>query len=63
MKSSIRHSVYVLITLLHAAYCGPPSIGCNSFPKIFGGNIGDTSVNQIDVFDDYLVFGGYTSDS
>lgn len=61
MKASIRHSVYVLITLLHASYCGPPlppTIGCNSFPKIFGGNNGDTSVNQIDVFDDYLAFGG-----
>ena len=39
------------------------STTCNSFPKIFGGSLGDTWVNNIDVFDDYLAIAGGTSDS
>lgn len=27
---------------------------CNSFPKIFGGNNGDSYLYQMDVFNDYL---------
>jgi hypothetical protein len=36
---------------------------CNSFPKIFGGGSGDTSLNHIDVFNDYLALAGHTSDN
>jgi hypothetical protein len=39
-----------------------PSINsesCNSFPKIFGGNEGDTHLMQIDVYNDYLAMIGY----
>ena len=36
---------------------------CNSFPKIFGGSSADTWLNQIDVFNDYLAFTGYTNDN
>jgi hypothetical protein len=35
---------------------------CNSFPKIFGGTFGDTFIYQIDVYNDYLAFGGDTYD-
>ena len=38
--------------------CSP----CSSFPKIFGGNGGDTILNQIDVFGDYVAMGGNTDD-
>lgn len=36
---------------------------CNSFPKIFGGSQADSYLYQIDVFNDYLAMGGYTSDN
>ena len=36
---------------------------CNSFPKIFGGSSGDTSLVQIDVYNDYLALAGRTSDN
>jgi hypothetical protein len=39
----------------------PPS--CNIFPKFFGGGTGDTFINQIDLFNDYLAFGGHTFDN
>jgi hypothetical protein len=35
---------------------------CNSFPKIFGGNGGDTYLYQIDVYNDYLALAGCTND-
>jgi hypothetical protein len=37
---------------------------CRNFPKIIGGDSGDTNINQIDVFikGDALAFGGDTSD-
>jgi hypothetical protein len=36
---------------------------CNSFPKIFGGSSGDTSLVQIDVYNDYLALAGSTFDN
>jgi hypothetical protein len=36
---------------------------CNSFPKIFGGNSGDSVLYQIDVFNDYLAMAGGTLDN
>jgi hypothetical protein len=36
---------------------------CKSFPKIFGGNVENTKLGQIDVFDDYLVMVGGTYDN
>ena len=65
MKSSITHSVYCLLAILHVAIRFLPSaaqVPCNSFPKIFGGSLNDTFVGQIDVFDDYLAFYGITYD-
>jgi hypothetical protein len=66
MKSSITHSVYWLIPILHFAirfiFSAAATVPCNSFPKIFGGSSGSTVVNQIDVFDDYLAFYGRTND-
>jgi hypothetical protein len=35
---------------------------CNSFPKFFGGSSADTGVYSIDVFNDYLAFGGESFD-
>ncbi len=35
----------------------------NSFPKILGSNQGDTILNQIDVFSDYLAMAGHTLDN
>jgi hypothetical protein len=36
---------------------------CNSFPKIFGGNSGQTYLYQIDAFNDYLALAGDTYDT
>ena len=36
---------------------------CNSFPKIFGGLSGGTTVSQIDVYNDYLALAGDTFDN
>ena len=36
---------------------------CNSFPKIFGGLSGGTTVSQIDVYNDYLALAGNTNDN
>ena len=36
---------------------------CKSFPKIFGGNVENTKLRQIDVFHDYLAMAGGTLDS
>jgi hypothetical protein len=38
--------------------CAP----CNSFPKIFGANAGNSYLNQIDLFGDYVAMGGDTND-
>jgi hypothetical protein len=35
---------------------------CNSFPKIFGGNSGNTPLFDIDAFNDYLALAGDTHD-
>ena len=66
MKTSITHSVYWFLVTLHVAIRFIPSVApvpCNSFPKIFGGSLGQTYIGQIDVFDDYLAFYGRTFDS
>ncbi len=39
------------------------SISCNSFPKIFGGSSSNSIIFHLDVFDDYLAFGGDTNDN
>jgi hypothetical protein len=36
---------------------------CNSFPKILGANQGNTILNQIDVYSDYLAMAGHTLDN
>jgi hypothetical protein len=36
---------------------------CNSFPKIFGGNLASTGLWHIDVFNDYLALAGHTWDN
>jgi hypothetical protein len=36
---------------------------CNSFPKIFGGNTGDSNIFHIDVYNDYLALAGSTYDN
>ncbi len=36
---------------------------CNSFPKIFGGELYNTYMYHIDIYNDYLAFGGYTLDT
>ena len=36
---------------------------CNSFPKIFGGSSGDSYLDQIDVFNDYVAMAGFTLDN
>jgi hypothetical protein len=47
-----------LQTFLWIAICQP----CNSYPKILGADTGDTYLNQFDVFGDYLVLAGYTTE-
>jgi hypothetical protein len=39
------------------------TFSCNSFPKIFGGSLSDTSLSQIDVYNDYLALAGSTYDT
>ena len=39
------------------------SAPCNSFPKIFGGNLADTGLYHIDAYNDYLALAGNTWDS
>ena len=66
MKSSITHSLYWLWHILHFIVRFIPSaapVPCNSFPKIFGGSLSNSDIGNIDVFDDYLAFSGWTSDS
>jgi hypothetical protein len=64
MKKRFSHLNYWLITIVttvsfsYLASAGVDPIPCNSFPKIFGGSSGHSSVNQIDVFEDYLASGG-----
>jgi hypothetical protein len=36
---------------------------CNSFPKIFGGNIANTFLYHIDIFNDYLALAGDTAEN
>jgi hypothetical protein len=50
---------FLLIASLPSIKAAP----CNSFPKIFGGSSGHSYLYQIDVYNDYLAMGGYTSDS
>jgi hypothetical protein len=55
-----------LILVFFLLIASSPSIkadACNSFPKIFGGSSGHSYLYQIDVFNDYLAMGGYTSDN
>jgi hypothetical protein len=52
----------VTVAISYLASAGVP-IPCNSFPKIFGSASFDSWINQIDVFDDYLAFGGRLEDN
>ena len=61
MKAIILLLALGICTALAEPPLAPPP--CNNFPLIFGGNTGDTTMLQIDVFDDYLAFGGSTRDS
>jgi hypothetical protein len=36
------------------------STSCSNFPHILGGTSGDTTIRQIDVYNDYLALGGHT---
>jgi hypothetical protein len=52
-------------TIKAAGFDGTPATvlpSCNSFPKIFGGSQAGSYLYQIDVFNDSLAMGGYTSD-
>jgi hypothetical protein len=49
----------ILLLFIHQS----DTTSCNSFPKIFGGSYGSTYLNQIDVYNDYLAFAGFTYDS
>lgn len=51
---------FVIFLLLAFHTVSPATSPCNNFPLIFGGSIGDTSIFQIDIFDDYLAIGGST---
>jgi hypothetical protein len=66
MKTTIGNCIYWLATPLIVAISyvswAANSIPCNSFPKILGGPSGHSILHQLDVFDDYLAFGGGTND-
>ena len=49
--------------LLISKFGAVQSTPCNSFPKIFGGSVGGTYLNDIDVFNDYLAIAGDIYDS
>jgi hypothetical protein len=73
MKAAIKQTTYIyditifFIVLFSIFSRIIPSLeaapSCNSFPKIFGGGIGDTSIFQMDVFNDNLAFGGESFDT
>ena len=54
-----------VLLLICSAFYFPSamSVPCNNFPKIFGGSSGNTKLYSLDVFEDYLAFGGYVADS
>ena len=53
-------AILLLIPLAIFTASPPP---CKNFPLIFGGSAGDTTIQQIDVYSDYLAFGGSIKDS
>jgi hypothetical protein len=61
-NNSMRRKYFTkLLTILMSANL-LSSAPCNSFPKIFGANAGDSLLSQIDVFGDYVAMGGDTND-
>lgn len=64
MKESVPYSsswfirIFCVVILSSVANLIP----CNSFPKILGGSSGDSTVHQIDVFEDFIAYGGGTND-
>jgi hypothetical protein len=53
----------VLMLLITSKVAGQSTTPCNSFPKIFGGSLNVTFSLQIDIYNDYLAFGGDTYDT
>jgi hypothetical protein len=66
MKTSTKETAYIVKMLALVIFAIIPSLdattSCNSFPKIFGGQNGNTIIYQMDVFNDYLAFGGHSFD-
>ena len=54
-KASI---LLTLVLSIQVIYNAP----CNIYPKVFGANTGDSLLNQIDVYGDYLAMAGHTND-
>ncbi len=48
-----------LVLSMQITYNAP----CNIYPKVFGANTGDSYLNQIDVYGDYLAMAGDTNDN
>ncbi len=65
MKISLAYSSLSLIGIFCVVILSSvvDLIPCNSFPKILGGNSGDSIVHQIDVFEDYIAYAGGTNDA
>jgi hypothetical protein len=57
------YSLLIVFLLLVASSATSTASSCNSFPKIFGGSGFNSSLNQFDVFNDYLAMAGDTFDS
>jgi hypothetical protein len=53
-------NIIIGISMMIGVY-GVPN--CNIFPKILGSNQGNTVLNQIDVYCDYLAMAGHTLDN
>jgi hypothetical protein len=57
-----RYSFLAFLLFLSLITAVQSSPSCNSFPKIFGGNLSLTNLRHIDAFNDYLAIAGETSD-
>ena len=68
IRKVVQYNLYVkhfqlLLILLFSFICAVHSTSCNNFPKILGGTSGNTVLNQIDVYSDYLAMAGHTLDT
>jgi hypothetical protein len=60
---SCPHSLLWMLLLISSIGAVKSTPTCNSFPKIFGGSLSNTTLIHIDAFNDYLALAGSTKDN